>query len=129
MTAEAAHIRVAIINALERTTDSAGRTAGFVVAELDRRGYRIARIGEYAHLAKAIRDLLDVVDDMPIRNSDVDAAAKALRGELVDAGWDETPDPAPIIAKRPHVQVHIEPQPPQVRFVPITDPRTGGMRA
>lgn len=47
--------------------------------------------GTYAHLAKAIRDLLDAISDMAIRNSDVDGAAMVLRGELVDAGWDEQP--------------------------------------
>lgn len=48
--------------------------------------------GTYAHLAAAIRDLLDAIEDMPIRNSDVDAAADVLRGELVDVGWTEPED-------------------------------------
>lgn len=45
--------------------------------------------GEYARLAKAVRNLLEAISDMPVRNSDVDDAAMVLRGELVDAGWDE----------------------------------------
>jgi len=45
--------------------------------------------GTYAHLAQAIRELLDAITDMATRNTDVDAAADILRGELVDAGWDE----------------------------------------
>lgn len=46
---------------------------------------------ERARLTKAIRELLDAISDMAVRNSDVDMAAMALRGELVDAGWDEAP--------------------------------------
>ncbi len=48
--------------------------------------------GHYAHLAKATRDLLDTIDDMPTRSEDVDAAALILRGELDDAGWTEPED-------------------------------------
>jgi len=47
--------------------------------------------GQYAHLAQAIRDLLDAISDMAVRNSDVDGAVMVLRGELIDAGWDEDP--------------------------------------
>jgi len=45
--------------------------------------------GELARLAKTLRDLLDVVDDLAVRNTDLDAAAGNLRGELVDLGWIE----------------------------------------
>jgi len=62
-----------------------------LLEELDKRGFRVTLNGEYARVAAAIRHLLDEIDDMAIRNTDVDDAAHALRLQLVDAGWDEDP--------------------------------------
>lgn len=79
--------------AITATIDSQARITMPEATETALKALGWAAPDTYAHLAAAIRDLLEHIADMPIRNSDVDDAAHILQGELIDAGWNETEEP------------------------------------